>query len=315
MFIGIRMQICYVIGMNLTHLRYFIVIAEVGTITQAAQVLNVTQPAVTRGLKLLESELGVALFERHPRKMQLTRYGTGFLRHARIVFSQLENANSEIRHMLKTPVQDILIGAGPSWLTGELPLVVGELSRIYPELSIRVRSGYDQQLREMLTKGELAFVLTELSNDGVSDEFEQEPLIECDYIVACRKGHPLSSLKDVKLEKLLDYTWAMPDQAHRALDRLQGIFQSENLPSPQPLIRSTSLSFILRFLETSDALSFVVRSSLVQHERLQILAANIDHQLPSRSAGIIRRKNSWESPPVEKCIRLLREKCAMRPIQ
>lgn len=309
------MHFCYGISMNLTHLRYFIVISEVGTITQAAQVLNVTQPAVTRGLKLLESELGVALFERHPRKMHLTRYGKGFLRHARIVFSQLENASSEIRHMLEIPVQEILIGAGPSWLTGELPSVVGELLRIYPEVSVRVRSGYDEQLRDMLTKGELAFVLTELSNDGVPDELEQEPLIECDYIVVCRKGHPLSSLKNVKLEQLLDYTWAMPDQAHRALDRLHGIFQSENLAFPQALVRSTSLSFILKFLETTDALSFVVRSSLEQHERLRLLAVNIDHQLPSRSAGIIRRKNSWESPPVEECIRLLREKCANRPIQ
>ena len=59
--------------MNLTHLKFFIAVAEHGSTTKAAEVLHITQPAVTRGIRQLEDELKVALFERLPRAMRLTR--------------------------------------------------------------------------------------------------------------------------------------------------------------------------------------------------------------------------------------------------
>ena len=61
--------------MNLTHLKFFITVAEHGSTTKAAEVLHITQPAVTRGIRQLEDELTVELFERLPRAMRLTRFG------------------------------------------------------------------------------------------------------------------------------------------------------------------------------------------------------------------------------------------------
>jgi hypothetical protein len=92
------------------------------------------------------------------------------------------------------------------------------------------------------------------------------------------------------LSDLLEFPWAMPDQAVSAMDRLKGIYLAESLLPPEPQIRSTSLIFILRLLGSSNALSFVVRSSLADAEQNDIIALDVDHKLPVRYAGIVKRR-------------------------
>lgn len=309
------MRFPYGTAMNLSHLRYFIAVAEHGSTTRAAQVLHISQPAVTRGIKLLEEELGVALFDRLPRTMQLTRFGQAYLRHARAVFAQLDNGLAEMRHLSATPIEEVIIGAGPTWLMGSLPGIAGRFSRLYPGVSLRIRGGYDRQLLEMLNKGEVDFVLTETSDAPLGNGLVQEPLISCEYIVACRRGHPLAARSGVSLTDLQAHPWAMPDQAANALDRLSGLYLAQNLRPPKPHIRSTSLSFILNYLLGSDALSFVVKSSLHNAGLQDIVAIDVEQDLPIRHAGIVQRRDTWESPVVAKLLELLRDECRRNPIQ
>ncbi len=174
--------------MKLNQIKYFIAVAEAGSTTRAAEMLNLTQPAITRGIHHLEEEIGVRLFERLPRSIRLTRLGEAYLRHARAVFVQLDNARAEMSYLAENPVEEIVIGAGPTWLRATLPEVVSDLSRAFPEVSIRVRGGYDKQLLTMLDRGEVAFVLTETSRNRARSDLDQEPLIHCEYVVAGCSG-------------------------------------------------------------------------------------------------------------------------------
>jgi len=302
-------------SMNLTNLRYFVAVAELGSITKAAQALHLTQPAVTRGIRQLEIELEIKLFERLPRAMRLTRFGKGYLRHAQAVFVQLENARNEMRHLADHPVEDVVIGAGPTWLMGRLPAIIGELTRKYPNAPVRVRGGYDLELLAMLNRGEVAFILTETFGVSLPADLVQEPLIHCDYVVACRLDHPLAARKKVSLEALLDFPWTMPDQGVNALERLKGIYLGENLRAPIPHIHSTSLGFILKLLSASDALAFVVRSSLGEIASDRITTVDVDRPMPIRHAGIVKRQAAWESPIEKDLIEMLRADCKMNPVQ
>lgn len=182
-------------------------------------------------------------------------------------------------------------------------------------MSIRVRSGYDTQLTQLLREGEVDFALTEISRNPDKKDLVQEPLIHCRYVIACRQGHPLAGRKRVPLERLLAYRWALPDLALSAQDRLAGLFRSENLPVPKAHLQSTSFSFILRLLETSDALSFVVESSLCLEQHRSITSVDIDKILPVRHAGVVMRKDSWFNPAGQALISALREHCGRNPIQ
>ncbi|MGJ8532060.1 MAG: LysR family transcriptional regulator [Alphaproteobacteria bacterium] len=301
--------------MNLNQLRFFLSIAETGSVTRSAELLHLSQPALTRGIRQLEEELGVSLFQRLPRAMRLTRFGTSFLRHAQSVFVQLENAQAELQHLSERTEDEIVIGSGPTWTMGGLAEIVGSVLRTYPNLSIKVRTGYDQQLADMLRSGEVDFALTDISRDPDKDDLSQEPLIHCQYVVACRNDHPLAGEKNVSLERLLAFPWAMPDRALSAYDRLAGLFRAESLPVPVPLLQSTSFNFILRLLETSDALSFVVESSLQTPYQNPIVAVDMEVPLPIRHAGIVMRPDSWISPATEALIDQLRAHCKQNPIQ
>ena len=301
--------------MKLNQIKYFIAVAEAGSTTRAAEMLNLTQPAITRGIHQLEEEIGVRLFERLPRSIRLTRLGEAYLRHARAVFVQLDNARAEMSYLAENPVEEIVIGAGPTWLRATLPEVVSDLSRAFPEVSIRVRGGYDKQLLTMLDRGEVAFVLTETSRNRARSDLDQEPLIHCEYVVAGRRSHPLAGNWKAKLSQLLNYPWAMPDQAVSALDRLRGLYLATSLPAPEPVIRSTSLNFILKLLASSDALSFVVRSSLDDSMRDGIVSIPVASVMPVRRAGIVKKKGTWDSPVVRQLVEMLRESCLANPVQ
>lgn len=301
--------------MNLNQLKYFLSIAKTGSVTKSADELHLTQPALTRGIRKLEEELGVELFRRLPRAMLLTRFGEAFLRHAQSVFVQLENAQSELTHLSSRTADEIVIGAGPTWLLGRLPQILNQVLAAFPNTGIRVRSGFDQQLREMLRNGEVELALTEVSNDPYNSDLQQEALISARYAIACRRDHPLAKHSKIPLSQLLHYPWALPDFAFSAQERLSGLFRAQDLPAPTPTIRSTSLNFILRILETSDALSFVVESSLTAYPQENIIALDIDHELPKRQAGIVLRSDSWLSPAANELIRVLREDCRLHPLQ
>lgn len=301
--------------MNNTHLKFFLKVAEHQSITKAAKALNITQPAVTRGILQLEEELQVSLFDRMPRSMHLTRFGESYRRHVQAVFVQLENARAELRHLTDSPIDEIVIGAGPTWLMGVLPEVLGEFTRSHPNVTIRIRGGYDKQLSEMLYRGEVSFILSDTNHSQQMSNLVEIPLIQCEYVVACGKAHPLAGRKKVQLRELLEYPWAMPDQAERALSRLTGIYLAQSLHAPEPLVRSTSLSFILRLLGTSDALTFVVRSSLKQLQSGRIAVVDVDHILPTRNAGIVKRRDEWESPAVADLVQQLRCYCEKNPNQ
>lgn len=299
--------------MNLNQLRYFVAVVEAGSTTEAAKVLHVSQPAVTRGIHQLEADLGVTLFERLPRAMQLTSFGASYFRHAQLVFAQLKNARAELAYLNQNPTDEITIGAGPSWMRDLLPQAVSQLTDSYPEVSLRVRGGYDSQLLAMLERGEIAFGLTETADPTLRMSFNQEPLIESSYVVAARAGHPLAGATAVDLEDLLKFPWAMPDQAANAVDRLKGLYLAASLPEPKPRIYSTSLGFILDLLARSDLLSFVVKSSLKDHAAGKVIGLNVAANLPTRKAGIITRKGAWISPVEATLMGLLRDVCCENP--
>ena len=296
-------------------LRAFLRVAETGSFSAAALDLNLTQPALTRGIRKLEEELGVELFKRLPRAMILTRFGEAFCRHAQSIFVQLENAQSELQHLSKRTEDEIVIGAGPTWLMGRLSHILTDVLSRFPSTGISVRSGFDQHLREMLRSGEVDLVLTEISSDPDNSDLVQEPLISAKYAIVCGQNHPLAKRKNVKLAQLLNFPWALPDFAYSAQERLSGLFGAQGIPTPTPLIRSTSLDFILRMLETSDVLSFVVESTIGARGGNSIVAIDIDHELPTRHAGIILRRDSWISPVTSDLIQTVRADCLVHSWQ
>lgn len=168
--------------MDIKQLRTLLAIAETGSLTRASELLHVVQPALSRQLKLLEDELGVQVFERNRRGMQLTDAGKTFVEKARRALRQLDQAKTDIIATKNNILGTVSIGMLPSLGDAISVPLVASLRRQYPDLLISLTTGFTSELQGLLEKGELDVAL--LGEYKPSALLSTEPVLrEALYVV------------------------------------------------------------------------------------------------------------------------------------
>jgi LysR family hca operon transcriptional activator len=166
--------------LELRHLRYFVAVAEEGSLTVAAEKrLHTAQPSLSRQLRDLEQEVGTQLFTRGARGIELTPAGRAFLNHARLALSQAAEAIQAARRAAR-PAKAVfsvgfLTGQEVDWLPHVTRILRGEL----PNIDFKVSSLYSPDLAEALQQGEvdLGFLRVEPKPDVTYQVIAREPLV------------------------------------------------------------------------------------------------------------------------------------------
>jgi LysR family transcriptional regulator, hca operon transcriptional activator len=199
--------------MELRHLRYFVAVAEEGSLTLAAERrLHTAQPSLSRQIRDLERELGVDLISRNSRGVELTSAGKAFLDHARLVLQQVDAARRAARTAAAPEETKLtlgfLSGCEPEWLPAAMDVLRDEL----PETAINIASKHSPQLAEGLAKGELdaAFLRPEQHyHDLIYKVLINEPLV-----VMLPSDHRLAEREAIDPRDLADQKFiGMADQA------------------------------------------------------------------------------------------------------
>ena len=162
--------------MDIRQIRAFLAIADTGSVTRAAELLHIVQPAVSRQLKLLEEDVEAPLFERNRRGMQLTEAGHILLERARRALRELDAARMEIRPTPGLIAGVVSLGLLPSsceLLTGPL---IGALQQQYPHIRVSLSVGYTDHLLRWLESGEIDAAL--LYDPKPSPALDVETLVE-----------------------------------------------------------------------------------------------------------------------------------------
>src|SRR5437879_8550447 len=144
------------VGMELRHLRYFVAVAEAGSLTvAAARKLQPSQPSLSRQIRDLEDEVGAQLLTRRARGIELTPAGRAFLEHARTVLSQVEAATEAARRVAHPGKpcfsMGFLTGHELTWMPEALQILRDEL----PNLDVMISSQYSPLLADGLSKGQI----------------------------------------------------------------------------------------------------------------------------------------------------------------
>src|SRR5467141_1718301 len=188
--------------MELRHLRYFVAVAEAGSLTVAAeQRLHTSQPSLSRQIRDLESELGVQLLTRRARGIELTPAGRTFLDHARLVLSQVDAASEAARRVAHPSkpcfTMGFLTGHELRWMPEALRILRDEL----PNIDVMVSSQYSPLLADGLSKGKIdvAFLRRE---KGVP-ELAYRVLVKEPLMVVLPSDHRLATLKAVSPKDLV----------------------------------------------------------------------------------------------------------------
>jgi len=182
--------------MELRHLRYFVAVAEAGSLTVAAeQRLHTSQPSLSRQIRDLESELGAQLLTRRARGIELTPAGRAFLDHARSVLSQVDAATEAARRVAHPAkpcfVMGFLTGHELTWMPEAIKILRDEL----PNIDVMISSQYSPRLADGLSKGRIdaAFLRREKGVPGLAYRvLVKEPLV-----VILPSDHRLAALKAI----------------------------------------------------------------------------------------------------------------------
>src|SRR6202166_135025 len=177
--------------MELRHLRYFIAVAEAGSLTvAAAKKLHTAQPSLSRQIRDLEYEVGVPLMNRSVHGIELTAAGRAFLDHARLALTQAEAAAEAARRAAQPARKTFAIGFQTGHEMNWLPRAMHVLRDELKNIEVTISSDYSPDLAEALIRGRLdvAFLRTEPGFDLCYEVVDKEPLI-----VLMPSDHPLTA--------------------------------------------------------------------------------------------------------------------------
>lgn len=167
--------------MDLRSIRYFVQIADLGSITRAAQHLGIAQPALSRHLRSLEEELGTELLVRLPRGVRLTGAGRQFVDHCRRIMRELGRAQDELRSTTDMPQGRVVLGLSPTIAPLVLPGIVERVKRQCPQILLKVVEGFSIQLYDALLAGRVDVGL--LTSPAPSRALKLTPLISEPIVV------------------------------------------------------------------------------------------------------------------------------------
>ena len=141
--------------MDLKQLKTFICVAESGSLSRASDRLHIVQPALSRQIKLLEYEIGVDLFTRHVRGMELTEAGHEFLERVGGLARQLEMSIHDVQSMRGEIKGHVAIGLMPTISTVLSTRLVQRVAEELPSVNLRIAEGYSIHLLEWLQRGDI----------------------------------------------------------------------------------------------------------------------------------------------------------------
>ena len=244
------------------HLQCFLAVAQHGSLQKAADVLSVTQPAVSKTLKELEELLGVRLFERGRKGAVLTRSGEAFVRHAGASVSALREAVASVAPTRGAGSTVVALGVLPTvapWLVPQLLLQLDERAAGQPErrFNLRIETGANPELLTRLRQRELDRVIGRFAEPSHMLGLSFEHLYADPLVLLLRPGHPLltePALRADPLAQLQDFTVILPTAGTAIRQTADSFFMSRGLGAPARTIETLSVPVARAYCAASNAI-------------------------------------------------------------
>lgn len=290
--------------MDLHDLHCFEAIATLGNMSRAAEVLGRTQPALTKCVQRLESEVGSKLFHRQGRGLVLSESGAVLLASADRIRREAAEAKRHIADLSKGAAGLVRIGAGAPIIGQLLPEVLPEVLAQSPAATFQVTMGAAAALAHALRQGELDLWIGAASRPP-DPALAWQALWEEQSVIVARHGHRLAR-RGLRLADLAGAGWALPPAGVESRRWLEEQLAGHGLPAPRIVIETNLAPAQPRLIAATDLLSIVSRRALRSPEVGTLLAAlPLRGTMLTRPYGFYLRKDAYLSPAARKFIDVL----------
>ncbi|MGN7356683.1 LysR family transcriptional regulator [Paenibacillus sp. SAF-054] len=273
--------------MELLQLQYFIAVARLEHVTEAARSLHVTQSSLSKTIQRLEEDLGVPLFDRTGRKLRLNDFGNRFLRRAEKALFELEQGKQELRD-LSSPEQGTLELAVTTAST--LPGILREFRKKRPHIHFHVQMRSVEEMVTLLYRGEVDFCLSSPPIQG--DDLECQMVFIDPILVAVPKGHRLADRSSVSLTELRDEWFVGVRRGYGTRDVVDSICKSVGF-EPQYVYEGDEPARLSTLVEAGIGIAFMPSTARNAREHITYLQIE-DHELV-REIALIWHKSRYIS--------------------
>jgi len=277
---------------TLRQLQYFIAVAEQGSVTRAAQNLSISQSSVTEAIKELEGDLGVELFERHPRGLSITHNGHQFLRHATKILSTVSDARNAFSETQENAGRTLNIGVTSLVAGYVLSDLLARYRRACPGVEVSAIEDNGSYLEHLLIGGELDVAVMVISNLRDRMALQAEILETSPYRLWLPMGHPLVSadiisVADIAREPLIMLT---VDEIEENTGKLLSALGAR----PHVAFRTRSVEAVRSLVATGAGVALlpdlVYRPWSLEGDRIE--SRDVSGALPVVQVGMVWRKGS-----------------------
>lgn len=293
--------------LKMRHVQLLVAIDAQRSIHKAAARLGMTQPAATRLLSDLESQLGLTLFERSTRGILPTPHGASLVRHARAILGTLDHARAELDAISVGASGKLTVGVLLVVAPVLLPRALLQFKRRNPGIAVEVREGTLGGLLPLLLHGDLDLVVGRLTADFDSAGLHFEHCYDEAMTVVVRRGHPLQGRRGLRLQDLAGEAWIVPTSQSAYRHRIDAAFRQGGVEPPAEVVESMSILTNSTLLQESDMLG-VMPLNVARYYRKLGLLEPLDVPLPPPSGpvGIITRAVSTSLPAIDDLMDALR---------
>ena len=275
---------------NLTfkQLRYFEALAQHGHFGRAAEACAISQSALSQQIKELEGVLGSALFERGTRRIDLTSFGEEFAPRVREILRSVDELGDLARASHDRPVGRLRIGVIPTIAPYLLPNIIGQLTRLYPDLDIHIRETLTPKLLHELSAGKIdtAIVALPISESA----FTEIALFQEDFVLvrpSDEAGKPVPNI-----EKLREMRLLLLEEGHCFREQALSFCQM-HASLPRELLDGSSLSTLVQMVGSGIGVTLIPEMAIgVETRSAAVSITRFNDPKPSRTIGMIWRKTS-----------------------
>lgn len=287
--------------MELRQLRYFLSVAETEHLTQSAQSLFVTQSTLSHGLRQLEGELGITLFDRVGRGLKISQAGLAFKGYVGRAVQELEAGRMELARLNGLQAGTLTVGVIPTFMDTLVPSAVANFSAQYPGIKVSIRDLRADLIEEQLMAGQLdvgiAFHPTE------REEIDAEHLFTEQLQLLVSRNHRLARRRSMPMAQLHELPLCLLPRSFATRRMLEDSFRAAGV-APQVRVEMESVSALIAACESGQLATIVPERAAAMNSQMR--AITLTDPQPTRHAGILWRKGASRSAAAQAFVELLR---------
>lgn len=274
--------------MRLNGIRNLVAVVESGSIRAAARKLGVSQPAITKSVRSLETELHLQLLKRTPQGVVPTPAGRALLVRARAIQAELRKAQEEMSLLAGRDAGSVTFGVGPMAAVFILPEAIREFRQQFPNAHVRIVEGFAPALISQMRDESLDFALGPRFDTSLGPSIKFRPLLRLQFGVVARKGHPLAGAHS--LAELREADWLSVEGIGMPGGLLNRTFGGAGLPLPRQAVQCDSINTMVSVLSKTDMLGVLgTRVLAIPSVRELLVCIKVRDAMPSGTIGMFMR--------------------------